>query len=385
MMNAFITAVAAYLPGVPVANDQLDRYLGPVEGIGAKTRQMILANNGITTRYYAIDPETGRPTHSNAELAAAAVRLLLADRGDNGAIGGLCCGTSSPDQLMPGHVSMVHGALGIPPCAVVSTAGVCLSGITALHYGAMAVALGAMTNAVATGSESASSYLNRDFLEAMNAHGLIFEERKKHRAFSFEAEFLRWMLSDGAGAVMIEHRPAGGDRRSLRIDWIEITSHAQRLAACMYAGAIRGEDGELRGWRECMREGAADNRSIFTIKQDARLLNNEVIATLVGQSLPPLIAKHRLDPDAVSWFLPHYSSDFFREPLARQLHDIGFAIPENRWFTNLADKGNTGSASFYIMLEELFASGRLRPGDRLLGMIPESGRFSVGYLLLSVV
>jgi 3-oxoacyl-[acyl-carrier-protein] synthase-3 len=68
-----------------------------------------------------------------------------------------------------------------------------------------------------------------------------------------------------------------------------------------------------------------------------------------------------------------------------QLQDINFSIPLNRWFTNLADKGNTGSASFYIMLEELFASGRLKKGDRILGMIPESGRFSVGWILLAVV
>ena len=63
----------------------------------------------------------------------------------------------------------------------------------------------------------------------------------------------------------------------------------------------------------------------------------------------------------------------------------GFSVPEAKWFTNLHTKGNTGSASFYIMLEELFSSGELRKGDRILGMIPESGRFSVGWMLLTVV
>jgi 3-oxoacyl-[acyl-carrier-protein] synthase III len=37
------------------------------------------------------------------------------------------------------------------------------------------------------------------------------------------------------------------------------------------------------------------------------------------------------------------------------------------------------------MLEELVSSGRLQHGQRILGMIPESGRFSVGYVLLTVV
>ena len=123
----------------------------------------------------------------------------------------------------------------------------------------------------------------------------------------------------------------------------------------------------------------------MAVKQDARLLNREVIRTLVGESLPEVAKKHGLNPEDIAWFLPHYSSQYFREPLLQQLREINFVIPEERWFTNLASKGNTGSASFYIMLEELFSSGKLQKGERILGFIPESGRFSVGWVLLTVV
>ena len=37
------------------------------------------------------------------------------------------------------------------------------------------------------------------------------------------------------------------------------------------------------------------------------------------------------------------------------------------------------------MLEELFHSTRLKAGDRILCMIPESGRFSVAYMMLTAV
>jgi 3-oxoacyl-[acyl-carrier-protein] synthase-3 len=43
-------------------------------------------------------------------------------------------------------------------------------------------------------------------------------------------------------------------------------------------------------------------------------------------------------------------------------------------------KGNTGSASPYIMLDELFRSGRIQPGHKLLMFVPESGRFSSGFI-----
>lgn len=384
-MNAFITDVSAYLPGSPVGNDDLERYLGKVERLAARTRQIILAGNGIETRHYAIDPKTGATTHTNAQLAAeAARRVITAGRGDGPAVDCLCCGTSSPDQLLPGHASMVHGELGIGPCEVISTAGICLSGITALKFGAMSVALGLSKRAVATGSELASTFMRTPFFQAMQGgEKKQTAESRQHPAFSFEAEFLRWMLSDGAGAVLIANEPTP-DRPSLRIDWIEMLSYAHILEPCMYAGAVKQDDGSLRGWREYAAEGAL-GQGVLTIKQDARLLNREVIPTLVGKSLPVVAAGHGLQAGDVDWFLPHYSSHYFREPLRRQLEDINFSIPEERWFTNLTTKGNTGSASFYIMLDELFASGRLRKGERILGFIPESGRFSVGWMLMTVV
>ena len=39
----------------------------------------------------------------------------------------------------------------------------------------------------------------------------------------------------------------------------------------------------------------------------------------------------------------------------------GAAISEEKWFSNLTSKGNTGAASIYIMLEELMYSGNLKP------------------------
>ncbi len=385
-MNAFITAVSAFLPGKPVDNNALDNYLGEVSKISSRTRQIILANNGIKSRYYALDPATGQSSYTNAQMSAEAVRRL---RQDNDAsklsIECLCCGTSSADQIMPGHGSMVHGELlEAGTCEVVSCAGICLSGLTALKFGAMSVALGLTKNAVTTGSELASTFLRTSFFEAMSGSTKQKNDKKQHSAFSFEAEFLRWMLSDGAGAALIEQEPNHGGI-SLRIDWIETISHAHRLETCMYAGAVKQEDGRLVGWRESAAAGALEKQGVMTIKQDAQLLNREIIDVTVAQSLPSIIAKHDLKPEHFDWFLAHYSSDYFRQPLMKQLDDIGFPISEDRWFSNLSTKGNTGSASFYIMLEELFSSGELQKGDRILGMVPESGRFSVGWISLTVV
>jgi 3-oxoacyl-[acyl-carrier-protein] synthase-3 len=95
--------------------------------------------------------------------------------------------------------------------------------------------------------------------------------------------------------------------------------------------------------------------------------------------------KHKLHVDDIDWFLPHLSSQYFIEPGIRALAEVGLPIPRERWFSNLTSKGNTGSASPYIMLDELFRSGRIKPGHKLLMFVPESGRFSSGFIYMEAV
>jgi 3-oxoacyl-[acyl-carrier-protein] synthase-3 len=126
-------------------------------------------------------------------------------------------------------------------------------------------------------------------------------------------------------------------------------------------------------------------RSVMALKQDVRLLNEKIMHYTVERGLTDLVARRRIFADQIDHFLPHYSSGFFRERVHESMKKVSFDVPLERWFTNLATKGNTGSAALYIMLEELFHSGRLRPGEKILCYVPESGRFSVAYILLTVV
>jgi len=382
-MEVYITDIATFLPNAPVGNEEMEGVLGLVNGLPSRTRKIILRNNGIKQRYYAVDPATGATTHSNAQLAAEAVRSLRPYPGFTVAdLELLSCGTSAPDQIMPGHASMVHGEVGGSPCEVASTAGICLAGIASLKYAVMSVALGLSKNAVATGSEQSSSYMRARMCGTVRPERA--EKLERQPALAFEADFLRWMLSDGAGAMFLAPKPVP-ERLNLRVEWIEILSHANALETCMYAGAVKREDGTLKGWREFASTAEAVAGNAMLVKQDARLLNEQIIPVVIDRSLPRCIAKYGLKPEEIDWFLPHYSSEYFRPIIARHMQEIGFDIPQERWFSNLAEKGNTGSASIYIILEEIFKSGRLKKGDRLLCFIPESGRFSVGYMLLTVV
>lgn len=378
--TVYINRISAFLPHDPVDNDSMEARLGVVGDAPSRARKLVLRSNGIQQRYYAIDPETGLPSMTNAQLSAEAIRGLCDDDFALTDVDCLVASSSQPDQVMPNHAVMVHGELGNPPCEVVATSGICLCGITALKYAWMSVALGESQNAIACGSEVASNLMRAsNFTAEYESRSELLEKRPE---IAFEKDFLRWMLSDGAGAVWLQNQP-NGQGLSLRIDWIDILSFADQMPACMYAGADYVDD-ELVGWSRFSAE-QREQQSLMAVKQNVKLLNDNIVQYTVVAALQKIMAKRDLSVEKIEHFLPHYSSEFFRERLAKGLAEVGLAIPEERWFTNLTRKGNTGSASIFIILEELFNTQRLKAGERILCYIPESGRFSSAFMHLTVV
>jgi 3-oxoacyl-[acyl-carrier-protein] synthase-3 len=142
------------------------------------------------------------------------------------------------------------------------------------------------------------------------------------------------------------------------------------------------ETGRLRGWRDYPWKDVME-RSLFALKQDVRLLDKGM-SEVFYQGCADMLKRRKLKVDDIDWFLPHYSSEYFRDKLFAHLPEQ-FKIPQSRWFTNLPRVGNVGSASLYLMLGELFSSGSLKKGERLLCFVPESGRFSMAFVHLTVV
>jgi 3-oxoacyl-[acyl-carrier-protein] synthase III len=381
-MNVYIRDTAAFLPNQPVTNEEMEEILGKVHGMASRVRKRILRSNGIIERHYALDRETGKVTHTNAQITAEAIRRLKPwPSFTPQEIECLACGTSSPDQILPGHASMVQGELGIGPCEVVSTAGVCVSGAMALKYAYMSVLAGLSRNAVATGSDVGSSFMRAKYHEHTCEPG-VETEGEKRSTVAFGAEFLRWMLSDGAGAVFLSPEPTPNGL-SLRIDWIDEVSYAGEMEVCMYAGAMKQPDGRLKGWREFDTPLEALHAGAFAVQQDVKLLNDKVVEMCVDWGLKRIAEKRGLTAKDVDWYLPHYSSEYFRDRIFHRMKAIGFEVPYQKWFTNLTRLGNVGAGAIYVILDDLFRSDAIRKGEKLLCFIPESGRFSVAYALLT--
>lgn len=380
----YITKMSSYLPGNPVSNDQIEDILGLVNQTASKAKRIVLRSNGIKARYYALHPETRKPTHTNAKLTALAVEGLLKDtKYDKEGIELLSCGTTAPDQFLPSHASMVHGELKRNAHEVVSTSGVCCSSMAALKYAYLAVLSGDKNNAVATGSEVSSKFMRAENFEIEKSADL--DELENNKGFQFEQDFLRWMLSDGAGSFLLENTP-NESGLSLKIDWIESLSFANETETCMYGGGRKNADGNLEGWLDVERKDILSQK-VLNISQDTKLLGENITHYTIGKAIPKFRGKRKLNPEDIDWFVPHYSSEYFRPKLMAKLEEINFVIPEEKWFTTIESKGNIGSASLYIYLDDLVKEHgeSFKDGQKILCFVPESSRFSVSYIMLTVV
>ena len=198
-MSAYITATGSFLPGDPVPNDEIEDYIGKAGRSTSDLKDITLANCGIKTRHYAID-KAQQTVISNAAMAANAVR----DAAERVGLGPddvelLCAATTLPDMMAPGQASMVHGELGYGPLEIATLHGICSSGMMALKNAYLQVAIGEKRTAISVASEFASRFFKSSRFDEM---GIVAEEG----SLPLEAAFLRYMLSDGAGAAVIQER-----------------------------------------------------------------------------------------------------------------------------------------------------------------------------------
>ncbi len=378
LSTVYINNTSSFLPNSPVSNDNMESYLGLINNNPSKSKGIVLRNNGIKTRYYALTTES-RPTHTNAQMTALAVRALFDDTDKLNEIELLSCGTSSPDQMMPSHAVMTHGWLPeTGAIEVISPSGVCCAGMHAFKYAFLAIRAGEAEIAVATGSERFSGSLVSAVFEE-EAHKL--GELKEDPYIGFEKEFLRWMLSDGAAGFLMSSTP-NKNKLSLAVDWIEGVSYAGELEACMYMGCEKQPDGTLKSYMDFTQEELISH-SVLSIKQDVKLLGKNIIRK-GGEKLKQIFNKKGLDTADVDYFLPHMSSEFFKSRIYDQLQLNDMHIPYEKWFFNLSKVGNVGAASIYLMVDELFHSGKLKRGEKILLMVPESSRFSYMFAMLTV-
>jgi 3-oxoacyl-[acyl-carrier-protein] synthase-3 len=373
--DVYITGCGAFLPGPPVANADIETHIGRIGGRPSAMGRRALGWNGVKTRHYALDT-SGAPTQSNAGMCATAVTAALDEAGvSRAALSFLAAATTQGDYLVPGHAATVHGELGGPPLEIASFQSVCGSSLMAAKAAWQAVRTGEHAVAVACAGEFSSRWFAPAFYEGT----ALVDDRGR---LAPQADILRFTLSDGAGAVVMEPRPRP-DGLSLRVEFMDLVSLAGSFTPCMWAGASLTDRAEPSATWSHAGPATAHAAGAVALLQDFDLLK-QVIRAWVGVYLEK-VDQGRIVPDQIDWLLCHYSAESLRQEIVSLLEKTAGMIPREKWFSNLTSVGNVGAASIWVMLEDFMRSDRPRPGQKILCVVPESGRAFVGFMMLEVV
>ena len=357
-MSCFITRTGAYLPGSPIENDQIDRFLGTLDGESEVKRQ-VLAMNGIERRHYAQD-SLQRPTESVYQMAAHAVEACLRDDPSTTPVTFLAAGSTYAPFSGPGFASLLHHQTASHlrlnhPIEISSHGGICTSSAAALVAACRAVECGSHETALCVGAEHSSEVLKSTAMKPIDDRALHSELRNSQW---FMSVFLRFMLSDGAGAFLVDRHP-NPTGLSLSVDWTHSQSMAHETPICM----------------------KLDNSS-HLLSQDVKVLNRYLFP-MAEKFVRSAFERYQESLNSYRVVLPHLSSFFFRRKMERMMEQLSCdgrkSIP---YWTNLGTAGNTGAASIYIMLDQFLREQSLQHGERILLFIPESGQFN--FVLVSL-
>lgn len=359
MTNCYITSTGSYLPGKAVQNKDIYRYLGSVMGEG-RVRNKILAVNGIESRHYALDTRQ-KPTHTIYELASRAVKDCLLNRPASN-IDYLSAGTTYAPILAPGLASLLHDQLSKDQVIghsveINSNSGICSSGAQAIVNAARAVKAGESQGAICVGVEQSSIGLRSKAFHTVYDLPTIFRNVRKSKWFM--SVFLRFMLSDGAGAFLIQGQP-NEQGPSLQVNWTYSRSFANEAPLCM---KLQSDP--------------------VMLSQDVTILA-KYMAPLSKKAVEAALCQYGETLDCYHMVLPHMSSYYFEPTMKKIMAELS-PDREVPFWTNLRTAGNTGAASIFIMLDEYLKTQPVKAGDRLLLFVPESGQFNYVFVSLTAV
>jgi 3-oxoacyl-[acyl-carrier-protein] synthase-3 len=366
--DVYIVGTGSFLPGDPVTNEEIHRFIEPINRQSERIKKKILQENGIEKRYYGID-ENGNTRYSLADMASRSVKDCLGKSGVGlDRVSLLCTGTVGGDMAAPGFANMLQGELKGPPMETSTHTGICASGVIALRHAADAVELGRHEYALVSATEF--------------PYRLFKKSRFVDSGYDtdFDSHFLRWMLSDGSGTWLLSNAPRN-QGISFRVKHIHLKSFGGDFPTCMQIGTVAGNEGS--SYLDYPSFAAAEKEGAFLLRQNIRLLPQ--LFEVCFHEYIRLIEEGVFKVEEIDHFLCHYSSEKFAPVVKDLMEKAGLLIPQEKWFSNLKTKGNTGSASIFVMLDDFLKEREVKPGQKILCFIPESGRFTAGFILLEAV
>jgi 3-oxoacyl-[acyl-carrier-protein] synthase-3 len=341
-----ILSTGGYVPGDPLDNDTLEKYVGPLP-------EDVLAGIQVKTRHWMINPVTGEHLINNSRMAERAARQALERAGvEPDEVDLIVVCTSTPEFAIPNVATTLQHYLGLESAAAIEFRGACAGWVQAVDLARRQLADGTARTAVVVGCDVASPLLAPLFLDKDPARVRM---RDRLTLYTF---------GDGAGAVVMRAEPVDAP-----------TEEFAYVNACV--GGLRKPGMEIiGGGTDVPQAEQLRRRQLIQMKIDVPGTSTFGPQVFV-RAIREMAAKDGRgigDFDAI--VLPEGNADYF----ADEFTSAGMSAEENqaldgRIVENLADVGATGSAAVPLSLDAGWSSGRIQPGDRIVLLGIEASRY----------
>lgn len=281
------------------------------------TDEWIRTRTGIERRHVAAEDE------STADLAEAAARVALTDAGIDGAdIGEIIVATDTPEVYTPDTAAFLQARLGSGPIPAFDLGGSgCAGFVQAIDVARARIALDPKLILV-VGVELIT------------------------RLISWEERDTCVLFGDGAGAVVMG--PSQGS--AVVLDVVSGTDGSKASILTLSTG----------GTRHPFNQAAIDSGEYKHLAMDGRQVFREAVRRM-SDSVTAVVERVGARLDDVALVIPHQANQRIMDALAKVL-----GIEPRQVYSNIAEYGNTGSATVPFALWEAHETGRIASGDLVI-------------------
>ncbi len=301
-MRTSIKSVGTYVPAGILTNADLEKMV-------ATSDSWIRDRTGIVERHIAAVDETSTDLAIGAALDALEAAGLRPEDTDL-----IVCSTSTPDSTFPSVASRVQERLGAHgPAFDVQAA--CTGFLVGMSVADRFVSGGEARQALVIGTETLTKIMN-------------FKDRGTCVVFG-----------DGAGAVVLGPGRNGAGIKSCLLG-------SDGTGGDLIYVAPGADDAEGRGRPEIRMDG----RKVFRFATE-----------ILAQATLEALAKADVPLEAVKLIVPHQANARIIEAAGKKL-GVASSVMAN----NIAQYGNTSTASIPLALKDAVAAGQLAEGDHLV-------------------
>jgi 3-oxoacyl-[acyl-carrier-protein] synthase III len=355
-----IVGTGSILPGNPIPNDRLEQILGPLDRAPPKVQSFVnafslrmLERSGIQARHLAIDPETGHMTYDFSGLAEVACRSALEMAGMNPQeIELLVMSCPSYDQSTPPTSALLQERLGISTCAEMEIHSNCSGVGKAVQVAFDAIRGGRYKTALVCYSQLSSVYLRSCY----------FNQEKMDKVNAA----LRWILADGAGAIVLKAAEDGAPGHTLIETFVESVGGGRPPG--MKAG---GAASDLMRTDQQIPQLYAEGR--HHLWQDFTAVN-DYAPRLLLEGLLRFTTKMQLDTSTVDHYvvsIPTYK--LYEDNIPSFLDKL--RITRDQIQFRCSRVGYVGGAATLVHLDQMARTGELKPGQLAVVHAVESSKW----------